>query len=159
MFESRKLKEAWKDFIEERRFQMAITMSWNRSVSLERARKDIGGILRRIDRKILGSNFHRFPRNARTDAVFVFEGMGFDHVHAHSAWRAPEGRWVDLGKLFPASRGGIWNDVVDSGSYKVEAMYPDGRNDEIVGYLLKGQHPNSDAFEMVWADEFHPTKK
>lgn len=103
----------------------------------------------------------------------MFEGFGFDHVHVHCAWRAPENRWFELGKLFTdgrclerlkrpkgrclfvGKRTGIWNEIVPSGSIDLAPFNLIGSNDEITGYLLKGQHPRSDDRDILWADEFH----
>ena len=150
-----------------------MTLAWNRPVGRERARKDLSALLARIDAEMLGPRFNKKPKEQRCHAVFVFEGFGFDHAHVHCALRAPQNRWFDLGKLFADGKSlkrmkrpkkpsqftgkmiGIWNEIVPTGSIDVAPFNMIGSNDEITGYLLKGQHPWSDDRDIVWADEFH----
>lgn len=143
------------DWLDDLRFSHAITLAWNRTVGLQRARADLRDLMHRVDRKLLGSNFHKVPSQYRTTALFVFEGYMHDHVHVHSLWKAPKGKWFSLGKMFPQQRGGVWNDVVSSGSNKVEACSFYGGNAEITGYALKQQHRFSEPELMIWSDEFH----
>lgn len=151
-------KAAMMDWLDDFRFTHAITLVWNRSVGLERARADLRDLTHRVDRALLGSRFHRMPSQYRTTAMFCFEGHRHDHVHVHSLWKAPKDKWFALGKMFPRKRGGIWNDVVESGSHDVEACSWHGGNAEITGYALKQQHRFSDPALMVWADEFHRSR-
>lgn len=148
------------DWLDDFRFTHAITLVWNRSVGLDRARGDLRDLMHRVDRQLLGSRFHKVPARYRTTAMFVFEGHRHDHVHVHvhSLWKAPPGQWFALGKMFPRMRGGIWNNVVGSGSYDIEACSWHGSNAEIMGYALKQQHRFSDPGLMVWSDEFHPSR-
>lgn len=151
-------KTAMMDWLDDFRFTHAITLVWNRSVGLDRARADLRDLTNRVDRRLISSTFHKVPSQYRTTALFCFEGHRHDHVHVHSLWKAPPGKWFALGKMFPRQRGGIWNDVVGSGSYDVEACSWHGGNAEITGYALKQQHRFSDPALMVWADEFHPAR-
>lgn len=138
-------------------FMLAITLSWNRTVTMPRARSDLAHLLRRIDRKLLHPYFHKLPSDERTLAVFAFEGTGHDHYHVHSLWRAPQRKWFELGKMFGVERGGVWNDIVETGSCAV-APIQNGRNDEVYGYMLKEQHRHSNEQHLVWSDEFHPVR-
>lgn len=138
-------------------FTHAITLSWNRTVAMPRARADLAHLLRRIDRKLVGPYFHKLPGDQRTTAVFAFEGIGHDHYHVHSLWRAPQRKWFQLGKLFGVERGGIWNDIVETGSCAVDAI-DRGRNDDFFGYILKEQHRGSDDQLLVWSDDFHAVR-
>lgn len=168
---------AWKPAMmhtfESQSYTTAVTLAWNRPVGRVRARADLAKLVAFIDRQLLGPRFHERLAEARTDAVFVFEGYDTGHVHVHSLWRAPQNRWFELGKLFgdwrsaklsqrrsPTStftgpRVGVWNKVVPTGSHCITAMNVVGGNDEITGYILKGQHAGSDVRDIVWASEFH----
>lgn len=145
------------DWLHDFGFTHAITLSWNRTVAMPRARADLAQLLRRCDRALLGPYFHKMPSAERTQAVFAFEGVKHDHYHVHSLWRAPHHKWFEMGKLFGVERGGIWNDIVESGSCAVDAIQ-NGRNDEFFGYILKEQHRFSDDNLLIWADEFHPAR-
>ena len=121
---------------------------------MPRARADLSHLLGRIDRALVGPYFHKKPASERTLAVLAFEGIGHDHYHVHSLWRAPHRKWFELGKLFGVERGGIWNDIVETGSCAVSAL-DRGRNDDFFGYILKEQHRGSDDQLLIWSDEFH----
>jgi hypothetical protein len=150
-----RLKAAMLTWLDSFRFQMAVTLSWNRSVGMDRARDDLKDLLHRVDRTLLKSHFNKLPSNERTVALFAFEGMDRDHVHVHSLWRAPRADWWSLLKLFRYRRGGVWNEVVETGSCDIEACNLIGGNSEILGYTLKEQHRFSEPHLLVWADEFH----
>lgn len=156
--DQRRWKAAMMDWLDSFRFTHAITLVWNRSVGLDRARSDLKLLMREVDQRLLGSRFHKVPSRYRTQAMFAFEGYGHDHTHVHSLWKAPAGKWFALGKMFPRKRGGIWNAIVESGSYDVEACSWHGSNPEITGYILKQQHRFSEPALMVWADDFHPAR-
>jgi hypothetical protein len=153
-----RLKAATVEWLDTFRWNMAATLVWNRSVGMERARQDLKDLVARVDRKLIGSHFHKLRSDKRTQAFFVFEGLGHDHVHVHSLWKAPKDRWWELGKMFFGQRGGVWNDVVETGSYDVEACNWNGSNNEIIGYVLKQQHRFSDPRQMVWASDFHRSR-
>jgi hypothetical protein len=150
-------KSAYIDWLHGFGFTHAITLSWNRTVAMPRARADLRNLLGRCDRALVGPKFNKTPSEHRTQAVFVFEGTKHDHFHVHSLWRAPDRKWFELGKLFGVERGGVWSDVVPSGSCAL-ASVGQGRNDETIGYILKEQHRFSNDDFMVWASEFHPVR-
>lgn len=154
----RGLKAAWVEWLGSFKFQMAITLSWNRPVSMERARADLSDLLHRVDRELLKSRFNKLPSHKRTLALFAFEGTGHGHVHVHSLWRAPRADWWSLLKLFRLRRGGFWNDVVESGTCDIEACNVIGGNNEVFGYAMKEQHRFSEPHLLVWSDEFHPAR-
>lgn len=121
-----------------------------RNVSIERARQDIGALLARIDGKLLHRNFHEEPKEKRTKAVFFIEHVG-SNLHAHGLIRVQRDQLLKLHRLFPSERGGPWNRLVPSGSYRLEMI------DDVVttvGYLVKEQHLGADDRMIVWADEF-----
>lgn len=173
-------KQAWKPAMmhtfDTQGYTTAITMSWNRPVGRDRLRADLSKVVQLIDREMLGPRFGDKPANDRTDAVFVVEGVNTGHVHVHSLWRAPGNRWFDLGKLFsdwrclkparhqgkaPVFRGvnvGIWNRVVPTGSHSIAPLNLIGNNNEVTGYILKGQHSASDVRDIIWAAEFHGSR-
>lgn len=157
-------------------YTTAITLAWNRSVGRDRLRADLSEVVKLIDREMLGPRFNEKSSSARTDAVFVVEGLATGHVHVHSLWRAPANRWFDLGKLFsdwrclrspqvrdnaPVFKGapvGAWKRVVPTGSHDIEPLNLIGSNDEVTGYILKGQHVGSDVRDIIWAAEFHRSR-
>lgn len=158
MITQREWKRELADWLGGMPFTHAITLVWNRSVDLPRARAHLAKLTHDVDRKLLGSRFHKTPAEFRTNAVFMFEGQRDDHVHVHSLWQAPPKKWFEFGKMFPQNRGGIWNTVVPSGTYDAVHFSPDCNNAEIVGYVLKKQHVSSESDLMVWSSEFHRSR-
>jgi len=134
-------------------FTHALTLSWNRSVSLEMATFNLKLAHGIVDEELLGQRYHNKPRDQRTLAVFVFEGLGpGGHLHAHSLWRIRKREHlIPFARLFPGQRGGFWNDIVPSGSYDLDLI---DDPDVFVGYALKGQHPSSDDQEIIWSRDF-----
>lgn len=138
-------------------FTHALTVSWNRgagtrfagSVGVEQARADLKSLHARVDRKLVGKQFHKLA-DQRTLAVFMLEGVG-RNLHCHSLWRLKASQVLPFARLFPDERGGIWNGLVPSGSYKLDII-DDART--VSGYVLKEQHMMSDDRTVLWSDEF-----
>jgi hypothetical protein len=76
-------KRAMMSLFDAQGFTTAMTLAWNRPVGRARARKHLSALVARIDSEMLGPRFYKKPKEHRCDAVFVFEGFGFDHVHVH----------------------------------------------------------------------------
>jgi hypothetical protein len=149
-------KRAWVEHFRDLRFNVAVTLSWNRSLPLEIGRRHLSIIHAMVDKKLFGRRFDVKPKAERTSAVFVFEGVGpGGHLHAHSLWRLRDRDQVlPFARLFPGERGGHWNKVAKAGSYKVNLAEDWSA---FAGYALKDQHMSSDCREIVWSDEFYPT--
>lgn len=148
-------KEGMIDLFRDQRFTHALTVSWNRDTPLPVATRHLKALHALVDRRLLGPRYARKPRDQRTPAVFVYEGLsqgGF--VHAHSLWRVRDRRHLlPFARLFPGERGGVWNQIVEGGSYKLDL------NDDprvFAGYALKGQHPGSAEDQIVWSTDFLP---
>ncbi len=130
----------------------ALTLAWNRDVPLSAAKGHLREMLARVDAAFLGRRFYRHPANERARAMFVFEKVE-TNIHVHGLWRMPSLKKIKLlGSLFPGERGGVWNEVVPSGSYCLTRIED---HHSAVGYMMKGQHMRSDDREMVWSDQWH----
>lgn len=128
-----------------------LTLSWNRPLALRRARADLRALHARVDERFYGRRFFRRRPADRTLAVFVFEKCD-THMHVHSLWRVPDrSKLLPFHRMFTGERGGIWNDVVPSGSYALSII---GDHGTAGGYIMKDQHMTSDDSLMVWSDEF-----
>lgn len=147
-------KDALIDLIALQGFTHAITLTWNRSVSLDRARYDLKNLHHRVDRRLLGARFHRKPEHERTKAIFVFEKID-TNLHVHSMWRLTRQTYIQFNKLFPSEGAGLWNDIVPSGTYAVDIDNNIGADRAFAGYMLKGQHRFSDDREIIFSSEFH----
>lgn len=133
-------------------FTHALTLAWNRNVGLDIGRshlRDLHGI---IDRELLGPKFNKRPKEMRSFAVFVFEGLPpAGHLHVHSLWRIPQQRHSHFAGLFPGPRNGYWNRVVESGSCDLDMTWDPT---VFAGYAMKTQHMGSEANEIVWSHDF-----
>lgn len=150
-------RERWKramvDHYRDLGFTHALTLSWNRSVSLEKAKFNLKLVHGIVDEELLGQRYNKKPKDQRTLAVFVFEGLGpGGHLHAHSLWRIKRREHlIPFARLFPKQRSGFWNRIVPSGSYDLDLI---DDPDVFSGYALKGQHPSSDDQEIIWSWDF-----
>ena len=152
-------QDAWKNgMVETFRscgFTHAVTLSWNRSVSILAATQHLKTIHGIVDRELLGCRYTSKSLHQRSLAVFVFEGtLPGGHLHVHSLWRIAEWRhFLPFMRMFFGERGGPWNRIVSSGSYSLSIA---DDPDVFARYALKGQHPDSPVDEMVWSTGFLP---
>lgn len=141
--------------VQSTRWSHALTLVWNGDANIDRIRKDTGDFIRRVEKKMLKTaRPEDAPKEKRIQAFFVVEGVAHGHPHVHSLWRCPPGKLIAFNRLFPGERGGLWNRIVRSGTYDLDMVSLFASNDEFAGYLLKGQHKDSDPGEMFWSDEF-----
>lgn len=147
-------KDAMLDVIARQGYTHAISLTWNRSVSLDRARADLQNLHHRVDRQLLGARFHRKPASLRTAAVFVVEKIE-TNLHVHSMWRLTRTTYFKFNKLFPPGGGGVWNDVIPSGTYDLVMDNNIGADRAFSGYMLKDQHRYSDDREIIFSSEFY----
>lgn len=152
-------KDAQARFCAALRFTHVLTLSWNRDVRLEAAQGDLRRLHRRVDEELLGRHFYKLPADARSLAMFAFEGDR-KSVHVHAMWRVPPtplgtNRLLRFHGMFPDERGGIWNQIVPTGSYKLRVIndYATAAN-----YVLKEQHMNSDDQTIIWSTDFAPAR-
>jgi hypothetical protein len=151
-------RERWKramvEHFRELGFTHALTLAWNQSRSHDKAVEDLKAVHWRVDRKLFGRHFVKMSSLDRTLAVFVFEGvMPGGHLHVHSLWRLrSSAHLLPFARLFPAERGGIWNNVAPAGSHKL-AIADDWST--FAGYALKDQRMSSEARQIVWSGDFY----
>lgn len=155
--QNQKFKQAWLEFINQHYMTSAITLVWNKNTSEAERWDDLKRLTMLVDQNFLGSRSAKKPASIRTEALFVAEGLGY-HDHVHSVWRFPNNEWFRGQRLLASNPHSLWNDVVKSGSVYIDSISPEVKADELIGYIMKGQHRNSDCSEMVWASDFHPKK-
>ncbi|MDR3472574.1 MAG: hypothetical protein P4M09_12925 [Devosia sp.] len=156
--ERARFKDELVNFYSQQSYSHVLTLAWNRdagpiptlrrNISLPQARSDIGKLLGRIDRRLYGTDFHKSPD--RTRAVFFMEKVK-DNLHAHGLIHVPSDRLLSLHRLLPGERGGVWNDVVAAGSYKLEMLHDPHTT---IAYIVKEQHLDADDRTIIWSDEF-----
>lgn len=152
-------KNAHTSFCAALRFTHVLTLSWNRDTRLEHAQGDLRRLHGRVDETLLGRSFYKLPSDARSLAMFAFEGDRRS-VHAHALWRVPPtplgtNRLLRFHRMFPDERGGVWNDIVPTGSYKLRIIDDYAT---ATSYVLKEQHMNSDDQRVIWSTDFAPTR-
>ena len=148
-------KDAQTRFCASLRFTHVLTLAWNRDTPLEAAKRDLRRLHRRVDEHLLGRHFFKLSSEARSFALFAFEGERAS-VHTHALWRVPPtplgtNRLLRFHKLFPQERGGVWNEIVPSGSYKLRIISDFG---DAARYVLKEQHLGSDDDTLLWSTDF-----
>lgn len=137
----------------------ALGLAFHRSeVPLPVVKSALRDLHRRVDEQLLGRRFYRLPPEERTLAMFNIEGVPHN-VHVHSLWRIPKGppganRLLRFHRMFAGERGGVWNDVVPSGTCKLTIMTDHA---EAARYMMKEQHMGSDDQLTVWSTDFGPT--
>lgn len=147
-----KYKNALVDFIVDQKFDIYLTLNWNKLAPLGGAREQLRNLFFRIDKKILGPRFNKMKASRRTRGVFFFEHVDAN-IHCHGLLSVDDGNASKFMELFPSDRGGIWNSVCASGSYWLKKS---DNSIILAKYITKEVHINSDVKKTVWLDEFHP---
>lgn len=156
----RQFKEAYARLCGRVGFTHALTLTFNRNACLEASQAALRDLHRRVDENLLGRHFYKLPNDQRTLAMFVFECIPHS-LHVHSLWRVPRGRpeanrLLRFHRMFPNEQGGVWNEIVPSGTYKLRIItdYADASN-----YVLKEQHMDSDDRTVVWSTDFASSRE
>jgi hypothetical protein len=155
----RAFKEAHARLCEAVGYTHVLTLAWNRDTRPAAARSDLRELHRRVDETLLGRRFYKVPSEDRSLAMFAFEKIDFN-LHVHALWRVPEGRpganrLMRFHKMFPDERGGVWNQIVTSGTYKLRIIKDHA---EAAGYVMKEQHMDADDQTIVWSSDFMHVK-
>lgn len=136
-------------------FTHAVTLAFHRNARLEASQEALRRLHRRVEENLFGRFYYKLPSDQRTLAMFVFEGIPYN-VHVHSLWRLPAGtpganRLLRFHQMFPGERGGLWSQIVPSGTYKLRMVtdHADASN-----YVLKEQHMDSDDRTVIWSTDF-----
>ena len=146
----KRFKDSFCELLVGLRFTHGLTLTWNRDVGLDRARRDLKSLHARVDRKLFGKQFHKLGQHERSTAMFAFEKMS-TNLHCHSLWRVRRDDLMAFARLFPGHSGGPWTDLVPSGTHCVDII-DDQRT--VASYVVKEQHMNSDDRTLLWSDEF-----
>ncbi|MNS06320.1 hypothetical protein D3C72_377420 [compost metagenome] len=131
-------------------FNVGLTLNFNQPSSLTHARKKVGDLFFRVDRKLLGARFHKKP-TLRTTGVFFFEHVD-TNIHCHGLIRVRDENMIAFKKLFPEDGCGLWSNVCSSGSHYISS----GSNMVTAAYYVtKEQKPWTDPETTLWLDEFY----
>lgn len=144
------LRRSYSKWIGELGFNTALNLNFNSDVRLPTARWAVRKLFRNVDRRLLGTRFHKQPIELRTNGVFAFEHLE-SNLHAHGLIKVGQARGDSFFELFPGERGEIWSAIWPSGTYEIKAAHdPAG----FAHYFLKEQGPWSESETMLWLDEF-----
>lgn len=147
-------RSAYSRWLSDPTLNVAMTLNFNRPVSLANARSAIGECFGKVDRKLLGTRFTR-RRNDRTTGLFVFEHLK-SNLHAHGLLRVQPERLERFGEMFPPTQRGLWSDVWVGGSqWTTDADDPAG----FAFYIAKEQHASSAPETMLFLEDFFPTER
>lgn len=93
-----------------------LTLVVNHTMSREALRSLLSRFFGRVDRALLGRDFHTMPMSQRTDGV-IFVEHAASNIHAHCLLSFPKGKAP--GKLFGECEK-IWSTLCPSGNAKLE---------------------------------------
>lgn len=132
-------------------FNAGLTLNFNSDSGILVARRQIGELFARVDRKLLGTRFHR-KRDLRTTGVFFFEHVE-SNLHAHGLIEVRPDRLDAFKTLFEESASETWADVCTSGTCWLDDL----TNIRAAAYYdTKEQKPWSDPQTTLWLEEFFP---
>lgn len=146
-------RSAYSRWLSDPTLNVAMTLNFNRPVSLANARTAIGQCFGKVDRKLLGTRFTR-RRNARTTGLFVFEHLQ-SNLHAHGLLRVQPKRLERFGEMFPPTQRGLWSEVWAGGSQWTTHADDPG---VFAFYMAKEQHASSAPETMLFLEDFFPTE-
>ena len=120
------LRRAWLDQIEAMQPTHALTLIFNRTVSIDVAQKALRRFFGRIDRDLLGRRFHRAPASRRTDYVAVPEHLD-TNSHVHAMLRVLPERHARIEHLLRDDRSWHWNHrLVPGGTHRLVPLHDEG---------------------------------
>jgi hypothetical protein len=132
-------------------YNLGLTLNFNAPVGLALARKQVGDLFFRADRRLLGSRFHR-KRDRRITGVFFFEHVQ-TNLHCHGLIKVEPDRLDGFKALFDKPFGDIWSRVCVSGTHYLSDLTSPRA---AAYYDLKEQRPWSDPQTTLWLEEFFP---
>jgi hypothetical protein len=99
-----------------------LTLVVNHTMSREAMRSLLSRFFGRVDRALLGRDFHTMPMSRRTDGV-IFVEHAASNIHAHCVLKFPKGK-------VPSKLAGeckkIWSTLCPSGNAKLEIQHGGG---------------------------------
>lgn len=146
------------------KFEISVTLNFNRDISWDAARDKLGEWAQRVDRTYLGNGYRKRP-NDRALFVAFFENEG-TNSHLHTLERLPLVPWHRL--IMPKFRNyqtlkwhirtltKHWVKLVKSGSVDVKRIYD---VEGIVQYNTKQLSRRSSIEHFVLSSEFHSSPK
>lgn len=137
--QNKELQVAARNFITSSNSDFFVTANFNRSTSIEGARKALKRWGAMIDRKLVGKHWSKKPANER-----VFYYAAPEHLHSNLHWHmmlsVPDG--VEK-KQFVLIAENYWKQIVSSGSMDIEII--DSNTDNI--------RTSSYSAKMLWMQE------
>jgi hypothetical protein len=135
-------------------FHYSVHLAFNRVITHRAAHDCVRALHGAVDRRLLGSRYHRLPIARRSSWVFVVEHPKSNY-HLHGFWRLGRGNWFDqslthsenIHALFAAACNEGWRKITSSGSCVVNAVEHDAYR-----YAAKGLTCNHSAESLILSD-------
>lgn len=96
-----------------------LTLVVNRSISVEAMQSLLGRFFGRVDRALLGRDFHTMPMSQRTDGVIFLEHTA-SNIHAHCVLKFPKGKTPSR---LASECTKIWSTLCPSGNAELEIQH------------------------------------
>lgn len=132
------------------RCDTALTLNFNRNISIDNARKMFGQLMREIDKSVRGKYFYKVPSDKRVLA-FAFPEHTESNIHLHVAIAIG---FTKLGKpkhetISVIKKG--WSEITkDSGSVCIKETCDNGW----ANYITKEYHRSN--HDIILSSDFHP---
>lgn len=123
------MKRAYAQLCQRLEPEYFVTLATNDYGSLGRIRSLAASYCARMDRKLLGHEWHKRPAGERTDGIFFVEHTA-SHIHLHGLLRFPSGTTTGL----EMTTGLIWKKLCPKGSV---AVMPIQALSSLVDYCVK----------------------
>jgi hypothetical protein len=154
-YQQRLRKSAWKRLIKERRFNLAVTLAFNREGNPEIAKRTFGTFLALFDGHYLGRSWSKQPASERTMAVASIEHPE-TNIHLHVLMRVPRvARSRSLHRI-EKRIGKCWRKVAPSGTCDCQYVYD---LEGIASYQLKDFTRPGHEDLVILSSDFHPSNK
>lgn len=145
-FDKKRLTQSMGEWLQDHGFTHFVTLAFNRMETIDSARKNLNKFHAKLDRKILGKNYYKKPKDQRTFFVAFIEHMN-SNFHYHLLLKTPNQYISRLEFHLDSS----WQKVVNSGSSNVQAIY-DHRG--CTSYCLKEQSNLKHFNNFILSHEF-----
>lgn len=115
------LWEARVQWLAQQQWTHAVTLSYNDwPISRARMRANLRDLHGYVDRRLLGTRFHKLPPARRSRFVAFVEAEGH-HPHLHCGWFVPTGRRVmELARLFRHEN--VWARFAPAGTFELRII-------------------------------------
>lgn len=140
------LQRAWREFISSTDSQFAMTLNFNRGITLRGAREKFRNYLARLNRRLFGPRWSQRPALESVQAIAIAEHLN-SNLHFHVAARLPPDKMERFHEIVEP----VWRGLVPGGdAHIVPVSYLPGW----AWYMTKSFYDRADLENVVIAAEF-----